>query len=169
MRVLLASLMIALSSPAYADDFDLNPIPEEELNCLAQNIYFEARDQELVGQVAVAFVTLNRVNSKRYPNTYCGVVRDGYNPSRKDCQFSWYCDGLADTPYEPEAWELSQAVANWVAHQHDYIIDPTNGATHYHSMKVEPWWAPKLSFNGVIGDHLFYVEGDPSERNRSKQ
>ena len=67
-----------------------------QLTCLAQNIYFESRDQPTVGQMAVASVVLNRVHDSRYPNTICGVVKQGptYSwkkdfPVRHRCQFSW--------------------------------------------------------------------------------
>ena len=47
---------------------------QDEVKCLAQNIYFEARDQKTKGQIAVALVTINRVESKRFPNSICKVV-----------------------------------------------------------------------------------------------
>ena len=52
-----------------------NESPETEITCLAQNIYFESRDQKLKGQLGVALVTINRVKSKRFPNTFCKVVK----------------------------------------------------------------------------------------------
>jgi spore germination cell wall hydrolase CwlJ-like protein len=87
-----------------------------EVVCLAENIYFEARAESLEGKAAVANVTRNRVESKDYPNTYCGVVQEGpvreswktrkdksladedriYYPIKHRCQFSWYCDGERD-------------------------------------------------------------------------
>lgn len=164
MRYIVSLLaVLSLNTFAYDDEFIKTSIDESEINCLAQNIYHEARNQEFVGQIAVAFVTLNRVNDWRYPDTFCGVVKDGYNPPRTDCQFSWYCDGKPDTIHEMRAWEYAQVVAKQVAYDHDYIIDPTNGSTHYHTLWVNPWWASHLSYIGVIGDHIFYVEGDPRE------
>src|SRR6056300_234304 len=88
-----------------------------ELYCLAQNIYFEAKSEPLAGQYAVADVVLNRVQDTRYPNTICEVVKEGpikeswktkqdpnlsdderiFYPKKNKCQFSWYCDGKADT------------------------------------------------------------------------
>jgi len=87
-----------------------------EVQCLAENIYFEARAESFSGKAAVGNVTRNRVNDSRWPNTYCGVVTEGpvreswktkqhkdladservYYPRKHRCQFSWYCDGLKD-------------------------------------------------------------------------
>ncbi len=140
------------------DDFTFTSIPDSEIECLALNIYYEGRDQSNSGRVAIAYVALNRVNHKWYPGTYCGVVRDGYVVGRRDCQFSWYCDGLSDIPKEIEVWQEIRAFALWFAYQNEYVVDPTDGATHYHSFKVDPWWSDKLKYNGVIDDHIFYTE-----------
>ena len=75
---------------------------ESEIECLAQNIYHEARSESTAGRMAVALVTLNRVNDKRFPDSICGVVKQTkYYPSGNidlhSCQFSWYCDGKPDT------------------------------------------------------------------------
>ena len=78
-----------------------------QATCLAENVYFEARNQGTAGWSAVISVTLNRVKDKRFPNTVCEVVKQGptreswkkngiYYPIRHKCQFSWYCDGKAD-------------------------------------------------------------------------
>ena len=86
----------------------------EELRCLALNIYYEARGSNLADKAGVADVVLNRVKDTRYPNTICEVVHQGkQKPSWKDpnvmvmvrhmCQFSWYCDGKADTPQDEDA------------------------------------------------------------------
>ena len=74
----------------------------DEVECLALNIYHEARNQPTAGKLAVAQVTLNRVKHDRFPNTICGVVYQGYylnnNPIKHKCQFSWWCDGKSDKP-----------------------------------------------------------------------
>ena len=86
-----------------------------QATCLAENVYFEARNQGTAGWSAVISVTLNRVKDKRFPNTICEVVKQGptreswktrgkkvaenerkYFPIKNRCQFSWYCDGKAD-------------------------------------------------------------------------
>ena len=88
----------------------------KEIQCLAENIYFEARAESYSGKAAVSNVTKNRVKDSRWPSTYCAVVTQGptreswktkqhkdlaqkdrvYYPKKHRCQFSWYCDGNAD-------------------------------------------------------------------------
>ena len=92
-RVVAAIVLMASSSFVIAD----------EVKCLAQNIYWEARNQSIQGMYAVADVTLNRVKDKRWPSTVCEVVKQRKNAGgRWICQFSWYCDGKSDTPKSRE-------------------------------------------------------------------
>ena len=132
----------------------------EAITCLALNIYFESRNQPIEGQVAVSQVVLERVKSKKYPNTVCEVVFQGptYSwsvnyPIRDRCQFSWYCDGLSDKPKDEIAWLNSLEVAEKVYYG---LTDTVKGATHYHSVKVDPWWAKYKVKIKQIGDHIFY-------------
>ena len=132
----------------------------EAITCLALNIYFESRNQPIEGQVAVSQVVLERVKSKKYPNTVCEVVFQGptYSwsvnyPIRDRCQFSWYCDGLSDKPKDKTAWLNSLEVAEKVYYG---LTDIVKGATHYHSVKVNPWWAKYKVKVKQIGDHIFY-------------
>ena len=88
----------------------------EDLICLAENIYWEARNQSLEGKLAVAHVTINRVESKKFPNDVCSVVKQTkYYPSGKidlhSCQFSWYCDGKSDNPKNLESWRDAKKIA----------------------------------------------------------
>jgi len=115
--------------------------------------------------MAVMSVTLNRVNDSRYPNTICGVVKQGPSrPSWKDetvmipikhkCQFSWYCDGLSDTPRNEKAFVRSQEIAQIVLNGWtDTFID---GATHYHADYVMPSWAHTFTKVATIDSHIFY-------------
>jgi spore germination cell wall hydrolase CwlJ-like protein len=129
--------------------------------CLSLNIYYEARNQPLRGQMAVAEVVLNRVEDDNFPSTVCEVVMEcpTYSwkpdfPIRNKCQFSWYCDGKSDTPTELLAWDTSVVVAeNILANVPPKLLD---GATHYHSTNVNPFWAKDKVFVKRIGDHLFY-------------
>jgi len=141
-----------------AIQFD-NPAQAE---CLAQNIYFEARNQSYAGQLAVAHVTLNRVASPDFPDTICEVVKEGElnsqgNIKRHRCQFSWYCDGLSDTPKHREEWARSilnaqKAVDLWYASEGDI----TDGSLWYHAKNVEPLWARSFKKVMQIDDHIFY-------------
>ena len=125
--------------------------------CLALNIFFEARQEPLTGQIAVAEVTLNRVADKRYPNTVCDVVWEKN-------QFSWTHDGVHDDPtrmsyLDREAWRGIEELA-------DSILDGTTtllglSSTHYHSVDVSPFWAPHYDRDGQAGNHVFYTNNTP--------
>ena len=127
----------------------------EALFCLAQNIYFEARSQPLIEQVAVAQVVLNRVHSTKFPDTICGVVYHNKYPGKlHKCQFSWYCDGLADSPKNADAWLKANQIASLVLTPN--FPDLVDGATHYHADYVSPSWARSQIQVGQIGSHIFY-------------
>lgn len=127
---------------------------EQERRCLAEAIYFEARNEPEEGQAAVAQVVLNRVSSGLYPPTICGVVyqnRRHYNA----CQFSFACDGKSLRVSEPESWRTAVRIAEEVTAGKTYVSD-VGGATHYHANYVRPRWAKKLEKMDVIGRHIFY-------------
>ena len=125
----------------------------EEVNCLAQNVYFESRSEPLAGQIAVAMVTLNRLSSARFPDSICGVVRQG-GKHRNRCQFSWYCDGKPDVIKNQEAWHRALNIA--YAALFNGISDPTRGALYFHAHYVKPSWASRMRSTVRIGNHLYY-------------
>jgi spore germination cell wall hydrolase CwlJ-like protein len=128
----------------------------KEMKCLATAIYFEARGEPVVGQVAVAQVVLNRLRSDRYPDTVCGVVYQ--NAQRHNaCQFSFACDGKADVPHEAAAWRRARNVAADVLARRRQVWT-LGSATLYHARYVNPAWAPKVMLVSSIGRHMFYVE-----------
>lgn len=132
----------------------------EGMECLAKNIYFESRNQSHLGQMAVAHVTINRVLDDRYPDTVCKVVHQGLKHSsgamkRHKCQFSWYCDGLTDTPKNIDLWFQSHMVALESIDLYEQL-DVSEGSTHYHTTSVYPNWAPTLDEKVRIDDHIFY-------------
>ena len=129
--------------------------------CLATMIYFEARDQPLIGQLAVGQVAMNRVKDDRYPDNICDVITQGKidNPLdapvlRDQCQFSFYCDGKSDQPKDEAAFRIAAKLATGIVRE-DWI-DPTEGATHYHSIEVSPSWAKAMTREVRIEDHIFY-------------
>ena len=150
---------------------------DEQAMCMALNIYYESRSDNLAGQYAVADVVLNRVHDDRYPNTICEVITQGpvkeswktkqdpdlpeedreYNPIRHLCQFSWYCDGKSDNPADETGWAQAQYVAGAIIYSDKYR-GITEGATHYHATYVKPRWARDRGMNhiGRIGAHIFY-------------
>jgi len=121
--------------------------------CLTEALYFEARGENLVGQVAVAEVILNRVDSKSYPNSVCGVIQQGQS-KRNGCQFSFICDGKVEHIGDRDSFEELGRVA-WVMMQGKPRI-LTGKATHYHAASVLPRWAKRLVRTARIGDHIFY-------------
>ena len=138
---------------------------EKQHECLAKNIYFEARNEPFAGQFAVALVTLNRVHDTAFPNTICEVVYQGIHhadgfPKRDRCQFSWYCDGNSDEVRNQRAWATVQKTANLAMLQYSSIkaegLDYTEGARYYHTYEVNPRWSKTFPKVGRIGDHIFY-------------
>ena len=126
----------------------------EELYCLAKNIYFESRNQPKLGQIAVAQVTMNRVNSPKFPDSVCGVVQQG-GEKRHRCQFSWYCDGKKDEPEGDAAWDESVYLALLI-YSEEFAIDVTEGALWYHATYVSPNWAEHYEKTVRINEHIFY-------------
>ena len=128
---------------------------KEEAHCLALNVYYEARSSNLADKAAVADVVINRSLDRRYPETICKVVQDGYIEGRQDCQFSWYCDGKNDNPENEDSWVEAQTIAyNMLTHGKMRGI--TEGATHYHAAYVDPYWTDSLQMVGTIGKHIYY-------------
>ena len=161
LAVLLVSINLAIVPiKSYAQSIMVEEVGaefNEEVNCLAQNIYYEAAKEPYEGKLAVAQVTLNRVNSGKFANTVCGVVK------QKDkingvmiCQFSWFCNQaymhIIRNQYQ---WEESviaakKALTEPVAHDGIY----RSGAMYYHANYINPGW--KLTKVAQIGNHIFY-------------
>ena len=136
---------------------------KNEVNCLAQNVYFEARDQPTKGQIAVALVTINRAKSRRFPNTICKVIHQASRYSngkliKNRCHFSWFCDGLSDKPKDKLAWKISVLIAKAMLKRNDMIEDFLHGSTHYHRKDVNPYWNRKMIRVTTIGDHIFWKD-----------
>ena len=137
----------------------------KQRECLARNIYFEARNEPFAGQFAVAMVTLNRVHDKQFPNTICDVVYQGLHwpsghPKLNRCQFSWYCDGKNDDVRNKRAYRESDKIAFLAIESYNAIktkgLDITEGARYYHTYAVSPRWSKTFPKVGRIGDHIFY-------------
>jgi len=155
-----SSAGVADTSGLDAEDILYTVENQPSLYCLAENIYFEARAENLAGQFAVADVTLNRVKDTRYPNSICEVVKQGKKHAngqmkRHKCQFSWYCDGRSDKIRDNDSFKRAQTIAYMIVHYRKYR-GITEGATHYHAEYVSPRWAPELDLVGRIGMHIFY-------------
>ena len=149
--------------PQLAPSLPEIPFGLNEIECLALNIYHEARGDNYAGKTAVTDVVLNRVNDARYPNSICGVVYQSklnqYGaPVINGCQFSWYCDGQSDVPTQSStAYQEAENIAVQVLRT-GHMRGITEGSTHYHAFYVNPYWANSngMSAIGRIGDHMFY-------------
>ena len=153
-------------------------ISQEEIECMAVNIYHESKNQSKLGMIAVARVVMNRVIDRRFPNTVCEVIYEGpvteswktrqdpdlpdservYYPRRDRCQFSWYCDGKPDEIISKKnniAWRMAQDVAIEVM-AFDKYNGIVEGATHYHADYVDPAWNKTITLVTHIDDHIFY-------------
>ncbi|MEL6977689.1 MAG: cell wall hydrolase [Pseudomonadota bacterium] len=124
-----------------------------ETRCLAEAIYFEARGESLRGQAAVAEVVLNRVESRFWPNTVCGVVNQG-SERTTGCQFSYTCDGIEDVVRPGSAWTQAQDLAVFMLRGGPRRI--TGRATHYHADYVDPPWAKTMERTATVETHIFY-------------
>lgn len=157
MNTAVAASMVVTGAYQYGQqkvEAALETFDAEQRHCLTQNIFFEARNQSEEGQKAVAWVTFNRMEHSKYPNTICDVV---WQPR----QFSWTHDGKADRPsnnvVEQRAWAKAQEVAaealiEYVTNQ----TDPTKGSIMYHADYVKPYWAVQYAMVDQIDSHIFY-------------
>lgn len=135
----------------------------EQIECLTQAIYFEARGEPVKGWAAVGSVILNRVRSLQFPNNICAVVKQSkktfhprsrafYIPIKHQCQFTYFCDGK---PEEINNWNVYYRIRQLAVEmflKQDY--DTVNGATHYHTNQVSPKWKNAVIVK-VINNHIF--------------
>ena len=164
--VILAGLLLITKVNHNKEEITLN-IPYAALNtkaktqveCLAQNVLFEAGNESAQGQLAVAMVTMKRTRSSAFPSTPCAVVRQKVN---NVCQFSWWCDKKLQekaikynySPAEIRMLKQARKVAMEAYLNYGEIDDPTHGAMFYHADYVNPRW--KFKKTTQIGTHIFY-------------
>ncbi len=175
---LLLAYLLQTSSATLGIDIDTSKVDVEQAYCLAKNVYYESRNEDIRGQFAVASVTLNRVKDSRYPTTVCDVVKQTTisNISRRlVCQFSWYCEADKkgkEIPVRNKDGTINQhvvdqfQVASLVAIQvlSGQAEDNTNGATHFHNpFTSKPAWRFTLKKTMRVGNHDFYKL--PDDRN----
>jgi spore germination cell wall hydrolase CwlJ-like protein len=131
---------------------------QAEENCLARAVYFEARSETEMGQMAVAKVIINRTKDANYPKTICGVVYQG-SQRRNSCQFSFACDGQPDDVKSPTAWAQSKRIAQMAIGGELKMGKAMSQATNYHADYVKPKWARSMRKLVKIGAHIFYTDG----------
>lgn len=126
-----------------------------QLDCLAQNIYYEAGWEPFEGKVAVAQVTLNRVRSGQFPPDVCGVIHQkNIIYSKVICQFSWYCNSPATRkPINQAAYRESYEVAKQVLLE-GFRLPSLENALYYHADYINPKWGKQQV--AKIGQHIFY-------------
>lgn len=125
-----------------------------EIECLALNIYFEARGESDDGKRAVAHVVMNRIADAAFPSSACAVIREGGTLDPRKCQFTWWCDERSNQPLNLAAWRKSRAIA---AEVYDATVDDlTGGALWYHADYVAPAWGARFAPGPQIGRHMFY-------------
>lgn len=127
---------------------------QKQIDCLADNIYHEAGYEPEDGKVAVALVTLNRMQDPRFPKDICSVVKQRV---KSTCQFSWFCE----TPKRvaTQVYERARETAVHVYVNYEQLTDITGGALFYHADYVNPRWRG-LEKTTVIGRHIFYKESE---------
>jgi spore germination cell wall hydrolase CwlJ-like protein len=150
--ILAVAVVSALFFPRQANT-DILDIPENlysEYRCMKLALHYEARGEGIRGMQAIANVIMNRVNSKRFPDSVCDVV---YQKHKSSCQFSWYCDPRL-TSREPKIGFKAKLLA-YEAVVNSSLKDITHGAMWFHSGE-DPSWASEKRLVAVIGNHKFY-------------
>lgn len=151
-----SSIISELEKPAAitAPEPPAKPKVTNQIECLAKNIYFEARGEPVAGQVAVGLTTINRTKSRYFPDTICEVV---YQRG----QFSWTADGNSDNIRQLEVYSDIYSIAELLYTEYsinDSFPDLVEGATHFHTSDVDPSWRNK-ELTVSIGNHNFYKVG----------
>ncbi|MFL6725979.1 MAG: cell wall hydrolase [Sphingomicrobium sp.] len=125
----------------------------QALNCLTSAVYYEAGNQDIDGERAVAQVVLNRVRHPAFPASICSVVYEG-STKPTGCQFTFTCDGSLNRQPDADGWRRATDVAQEALNGSVYT--PVGWATHYHADYVVPYWASTMAKSAVVGAHLFY-------------
>ena len=139
-----------------------------QAECLAEAMYYEARGEGIEGEKAVAEVVLQRTRDRDYPSTVCGVTYDGVQPDRRDCQFSFACDGTLRRPKDRYTWQRVQLLAEKILTGMVRLSGQTGHAVAYHNVDVTPLWAQTMLKTAQIGNHVFYKR-DPLAQARLLQ
>jgi spore germination cell wall hydrolase CwlJ-like protein len=125
---------------------------DEAITCLARSIYWEAKGGESADMEAVASVVMNRLGHEGFPDTVCGVVKQG--SEKKSCQFSWWCDGRSDQAQEESQYVIAKEIARKALNKQ--LNDRTHGAMYFHDRHVKPDWAKEYIKTTETRKFLFY-------------
>lgn len=144
--VLVLSLTATLQAETSPKQPQAQTLSKRQIQCLVLNSYHEARNQGVKGMQAVTWVVLNRTKHPSYPSTPCAVI---YAPF----QFEWTRSGKVEVK-EKDAYTQAERVVEGVLS--GKLKDNTNSSTHFHSTRIKPVWANRLSYTTTIGSHCFY-------------
>ena len=145
--VLSVTLTATLQAKSINDSSQVQKLSNKQIECLIKNAYFESRNQGVKGMQAVTWVVLNRTKHPSYPSTPCAVI---YAPF----QFEWTRNGKTPQVKEKDAYKQAERVVDGVLS--GKLKDNTNSSTHFHSTRIKPVWANRLSYTTTIGSHCFY-------------
>jgi spore germination cell wall hydrolase CwlJ-like protein len=149
-----------LQQKVAADNLPPPNLPKSERRCLAEAVYYEARNETIEGQIAVAQVVLNRVRSGNWPSTICAVVRQGRGDN---CQFPAVCSA-GDPPAETDAkWQKAAWIADDTAAGRAWLNELTQ-ATHYHNASAKPVWRTSMQLIRRVGWRLYYADPKHTEK-----
>jgi spore germination cell wall hydrolase CwlJ-like protein len=166
---ILLLVILAVCPTLFAQD-EVEPEPVEisqneqkQIQCLAENIYFEARGEPYLGKVAVARVVMNRVDHASFKGTPCDVIYESAYVTRvtesstqrvKVCQFSWACGPKRKIKEDDPMFIVSMKIAQKVLLTDAYrdIIPKT--MLFFHNVTVQPNWGYRQAMR--IGNHIFY-------------
>jgi spore germination cell wall hydrolase CwlJ-like protein len=125
---------------------------DDAITCLARSVYWEARGEGDAGMEAIANVIMNRIGHDGFPNTICGVVKQGHEQGA--CQFSWWCDGRSDDATEEEPYLQAKEIARKALN--GQLRDRTGGALYFHNRKLAPNWSKEYIRTVEVGELVFY-------------
>jgi N-acetylmuramoyl-L-alanine amidase len=186
-RNFLEQVEVAQSAVVELVTTPLIKVNPKEFLCLAQNIFFEAGSESEEGKVAVAMVTLNRTQDKRFRPTICGVVDQklvkdipkqqvtvkknwlGQTSEERHtiwnkisvCQFSWRCMFVKTPKSQDERWVESQRIAHALLSDSDTYSEyrvKYQDALYFHATGIKPVWAKQKEVVARVGGHYFYSE-----------
>ena len=144
--VLSVTLTATLQAETNPKQSQVQKLSKSQIECLVKNAYFESRNQGVKGMQAVTWVVLNRTKHPSYPSTPCAVIA-------QPKQFSWW-NGKTPQIKEKDAYMQAERVVEGVLS--GKLKDNTNSSTHFHSARIKPKWASRLSYTTTIGSHCFY-------------
>jgi len=151
-KVLPTPAQIITKPQAQAVDPTGKEILDDAITCLARSIYWETKGKDDASMEAIANVVMNRIDHEGFPNTICGVVKQGNEQGV--CQFSWWCDGRSDDAKEEESYSHAKEIARKALNRQ--LKDRTGGALYFHCRKAVPNWSKEYIRTVEVGEHVFY-------------